>query len=75
MQLTDGSVKLWTLEDELAHYRQYGPYLDAYILTDTLTQGGVRYGKEGDQYLSPALSLSKLRELIRKEQQKRRRSA
>jgi hypothetical protein len=51
----------WAMIETIAHWAQYGPKLDAYILRDsTLVSAGVRYGPEGNHYLSPALSLPKV---------------
>jgi hypothetical protein len=51
----------WAMIETIAHWAQYGPKLDAYILINTtLVSAGVRYGPEGHHYLSPALSLPKV---------------
>jgi hypothetical protein len=52
----DGSSVILTIDHILAHWRQYGNKLDAYILPQPngWHSIGVRYGNEGQQYLSPA---------------------
>lgn len=45
----------WTAETTLEHWRQYGDKFDAYVLPQPNGHHsiGVRYGAEGDEYLSP----------------------
>jgi hypothetical protein len=67
--LVNNEPVIFNIGDVLRNWKQAGDKLDAYILTGKLAQsGGVRYGPELDQYLSPSLSTAKLRELARKYQ-------
>lgn len=45
----------WGADETLAHWRQYGEKLDAYILPQPSGRHclGVRYGAEGPEYISP----------------------
>jgi len=62
----DHSSKVYTRQDVLDHWNQYGPNLDPYILPRTHPTAGVRYGPEGSEYLSTGFSETRLKELIRK---------
>jgi hypothetical protein len=66
VRMPDQSIKLFTKADVLAHWGQYGNQLDPYVLTGKTITGGIRYGAEGHQYLSPGFSTVKLIGLIRK---------
>lgn len=45
----------WSDEETVTHWRQYGDKLDCYILPQPsgMHSLGVRFGKEGHEYLSP----------------------
>lgn len=63
----DGNVVERTAKYNLERWRKYGDKLDAYVLpsSDGLHSAGVRYGPEGDEYLSPAaIYPEKLDELV-----------
>lgn len=53
----------WDVEDVLHNWQNYGDKLDAYILTGPLMTGGVRFGPDGPDYLSPGFLLPKLHAL------------
>lgn len=57
---------VYTVRHTLEHWRQCGPKLDAYILTGKIITGGVRYGRKGEQYLSPGFYTPKLWALLQK---------
>jgi len=57
-----------TIEGTLDHWKQSGSKLDAYILVGSVRSGGVRYGPEGSDYLSPMFSLPKIHALKQKYQ-------
>ncbi|MEQ1950958.1 hypothetical protein [Mesorhizobium sp. CN2-181] len=73
LQLADGTTVICTIEHMLNHWHEYGDKLDAYVLTGPLLTGGVRFGPEGENYLSPGFSLPKLRELMIKHRIKSKR--
>lgn len=66
---------IWTVEIELDYWSQYGSKLDAYILTGPILTGGVRFGPDGADYLSPGFSLPKLRALMLKYGSQKRKTA
>ena len=53
-------IESWNMIEAIANWTQYGTELDAYILTGPVLAAGVRYGPEGEHYLSPPFSLPKL---------------
>lgn len=66
LMTTSDGVVICTPERMLAHWRQYGNKLDAYILTGKVITAGIRYGPYGPDYLSPDFSLPKLTSLLGK---------
>lgn len=63
----DGPIVDQTPERLLAQWRSYGDRLDAYILPcpDGRCSTGIRYGADGNEYLSPAAyDPSSVRELL-----------
>ena len=57
----------WSMIELISHWTQYGDKLDAYILVGgPVATGGVRFGPEGEHYLSPGFSLPKLHALKQK---------
>ena len=65
----DGRV-IYTKEILLKNWRQHGDKLDAYVLTGRVFYGGIRFGPEPNQYLSPGFYLDKLKELVSRYQPK-----
>jgi len=64
----NGEIFVATAESILKRWSLYGDKLDAYILPFTADSGGIRYGPEGDEYLSPSLDYLKLKSLLMKYQ-------
>lgn len=64
----DGSTFIMTRERMLAHWRQSGEALDAYILPQPSGWHciGIRYGSLPPQYLSPGCNKVKAEALLRK---------
>lgn len=51
----------WGMINVIAQWTQYGDKLDAYILINSVEMtGGVRFGPQPHDYLSPGFSLPKL---------------
>lgn len=66
-ELADALDDAYTAELRLAHWRQYGDKLDAYILRNGHFTIGVRYGDEPSEYLSVyAHDRSKIEALLKK---------
>lgn len=56
-----------TKEEILKHWSQDGKKLDAYILPEPVFHSmGIRYGREGREYISPMGDQKKLAELLKR---------
>jgi hypothetical protein len=72
---TSNGIVTCDLQFILDHWRQHGDKLDAYVLTGKTFTAGVRFGPEGEHYISPGFTLPKLWKLVQKYGNQERRSA
>lgn len=69
----DGTFFIMTEERMLAHWKEAGEKLDAYILPQPsgFHSIGIRYGEDGPDYLSPMGNKSKVEALLQKYRKER----
>jgi hypothetical protein len=62
----NGQHQEYTAQTALNQWRKTGEKLDAYVLPSVTPTGGIRYGMEGSEYLSPGFYPEKIQALIDK---------